>query len=254
MGLGDDLLTIGEALEVYQQTHNTVRVRVPRQSLKSPLFKNIPWIEPVTQGHADVDHGRRPYFDYQKSGRHRQKYLPYTPRAGVIALTFDERYRGAELADHEEAVFVEPHVKATFSGQNKRWPWEYWTELVRMLKADHMRVVQVSKPGEPTLEDVDHRIESPDIRAVLASLAMANPLVTTDGLFHHAAAALNVPAVVIWGGRTPPDVLGYKKHRNLYVDGPRSPCGARTPCAHCELCMKAITPEEVYREVLSAAQ
>ena len=63
----------------------------------------------------------------------------------------------------------------------------------------------------------------------------------------HAAAALKVPAVVIYGGFISPKVTGYPLHRNLFTGG--TPCGMRTNCKHCRDAMAAILPTTVYDEL-----
>jgi ADP-heptose:LPS heptosyltransferase len=146
-------------------------------------------------------------------------------------------------------VVVEPHVKGTFSGENKRWPWEYWQEVVTELRDQGKRVVQISAPGTDTLLDVDFRVSESQVRVALACLAWAQPLITTDGLLHHAAAAMGVPATVIWGSRTDPRILGYPDHVNLSAGPPY--CGMRTECEHCHKAMREIVPAAVLDGVLT---
>jgi ADP-heptose:LPS heptosyltransferase len=81
-------------------------------------------------------------------------------------------------------------------------------------------------------------------RQALAVLQGASLLVTTDGALHHAAAALGVPAVVIWGGFTSPKNLGYDSHTNLWTGA--HPCGIwKYECPHCRKALNAITPQQV---------
>ena len=61
-----------------------------------------------------------------------------------------------------------------------------------------------------------------------------------EGGFHHAAAALNKKAVVIFGGFIDPLVTGYDFHNNIYVDIDGSPCGSRVICKHCKDCIQKI--------------
>lgn len=60
---------------------------------------------------------------------------------------------------------------------------------------------------------------------------------------HHAAAALGIPAVVIFGGYVSPAQTGYAAQMNLFTGG--QPCGRRTECAHCADAMSDITPAMV---------
>jgi hypothetical protein len=51
--------------------------------------------------------------------------------------------------------------------------------------------------------------------------------------------------VVVFGGRTPPEITGYPIHVNLYRADRESPCGMVARCAHCRRCLDSITVEEV---------
>ena len=51
---------------------------------------------------------------------------------------------------------------------------------------------------------------------------------------HHAAAATDKNAVVIFGGHISPNITGYDIHTNIYVDINKSPCGEKNICTHCK--------------------
>jgi ADP-heptose:LPS heptosyltransferase len=70
-----------------------------------------------------------------------------------------------------------------------------------------------------------------------------------EGGMHHAAAATDLKAVVIFGGHISPDLTGYNFHKNLYVNDTQSPCGNKMPCDHCKKCLEKITPEMVIKEI-----
>ncbi len=70
---------------------------------------------------------------------------------------------------------------------------------------------------------------------------------------HHAAAATNKQAVVIFGGHISPQITGYNFHKNLYANIEGSPCGNKDLCKHCEKSMSFITTKMVrdsIREIL----
>jgi ADP-heptose:LPS heptosyltransferase len=75
-------------------------------------------------------------------------------------------------------------------------------------------------------------------------LARAKLYIGAEGGLHHAAAALGVPAVVLFGGFIPPLVTGYETHINL-TGGAQEACGSLKPCDHCRKAMDAISVEEV---------
>jgi ADP-heptose:LPS heptosyltransferase len=81
-----------------------------------------------------------------------------------------------------------------------------------------------------------------NFRHALSMMRRAKLIVTSEGGLHHGAAAMGVPAVVIFGGFIPPQVTGYDMHINL-AHG--EACGRYTPCQHCKEAMEAISFEQV---------
>jgi ADP-heptose:LPS heptosyltransferase len=75
-------------------------------------------------------------------------------------------------------------------------------------------------------------------------LANAKACVLPEGAMHHACAALNTPAVVIYGGYISPAVTGYDTQTSLFTGGDLG-CGMRHPCRHCDRAMASIKPETV---------
>ena len=166
-------------------------------------------------------------------------------------------FSAAELAAADRApkdfVVVEPNNKAKAS-PNKDWGWERWQALVYLLKAEGHRVAQMGAYGMKMLTGVAP-IYTGTFREACAVLAKAKAAVLPEGGLHHAAAAVGVSSVVIYGGYISPKQTGYLLHRNLFTGG--EPCGWRIPCKHCEKAMAAITPEQVVRdlsEVVNARQ
>ena len=83
-----------------------------------------------------------------------------------------------------------------------------------------------------------------DFREALLILSKAKLFVGTDGGLHHAAAALGIPAVVIWTGFSSPKHLGYDGHTNIH-DG-SDPCGTyHGVCSHCLLKANDISVKQV---------
>lgn len=153
------------------------------------------------------------------------------PRGSIVLsnelLAFGRGYPGH--------IIVEPNIKGTFSGRNKDWGWPRWQELVDSIDLPWAQFDY----GAPLLDSV-LPIKTPSFMHGVAVLSTSNGIVTTDGGLHHAAAALRKRAVVIWGGFSPPSVLGYDDHINLYVDAPDC-LGMRESNEACSLAMKQIT-------------
>lgn len=142
-------------------------------------------------------------------------------------------------------IILEPNTKDKFTGPNKCWPWGRWQELVKL----GYKFVQIGDKNARTLTGVK-RIVTNNFRDALSVLSGAGLLVTTDGALHHAAAALRVPAIVIWGGAASPVNLGYESQLNLWHGA--QPCGTHSKiCEHCRKALDAVTVDEVRHAIRS---
>jgi len=82
----------------------------------------------------------------------------------------------------------------------------------------------------------------------MAVLANAALYVRPEGGLHHAAAAMRVRAVVIFGGFIHPLTTGYPEHANIFK-GSRA-CGTiGRRCPHCADAMRRISVQEVMRSI-----
>lgn len=157
---------------------------------------------------------------------------------GEIYLTKEEIIEGDRFG--RDFVVIEPNVKPT--APNKQWPLERYHKVAQHLLKRGERVVQFIY-GQAVLADVE-RIHTGSFRKSLAILRNAKLFVGPEGGLHHAAAALGVPAVVIFGGFIHPRTTGYAGHINLFAGG--EPCGTiGRLCQHCLQAMQAITVEQV---------
>lgn len=221
------------------------------------VFRNNPNVaEPGQERAGDlvwIKHysGHRPYLAGIADGRRRWLF-----RHGTLdvpgELFLDEKE--IDIAKHrvpkQPFVVVEPNT-AAFKAQrsNKQWPHERYQEISAMLTRAGWSVVQVRYPppyGPGAKLDGAREIGTRTFREACAILARAALYVGPEGGMHHAAAALGVPAVVIFGGFIAPSVTGYSWHENLYVPGPESPCGRLDPCQHCQRAMLSISTQLVF--------
>lgn len=185
--------------------------------------------------------GMRPYIAAKQERRWVWKSWPIAP--GEIYLSEDER---SSAWPWTGCVVIEPHTKV--ADGNKSWQWERWQAVVDAMP--NVRFVQVGPFNTRALDGVEMATTS--FRQAAAILSVSKAFVGTEGALHHAAAALGIPAVVLWSEFISPDITGYAQHRNLRHAG--EPCGARVPCVGCKISMGLITVDEVVgnlTEVLS---
>lgn len=175
--------------------------------------------------------GHRPYI--AAKGPKAWAWRPWDIAPGELYFTQAERDFAAA---HAGRVLIEPHTKV--EGSNKAWPWERWQQLVDR-GGDF---VQVGAPGARALRGVTF-VETASFRLACAVLAQSRAFVGPEGGLHHAAAAVGVPAVVLFSEFIGVDITGYPMHRNLRHAG--AACGSRIPCVGCRSAMARITVDEV---------
>jgi ADP-heptose:LPS heptosyltransferase len=198
--------------------------------------------EPGTQYDEKlVNHGgARPYI----SGKSPQGWVwnPYVPEPAYITLTAMElEHRNAAAG----AVVVNPVVKYGAS-PNKQWPLPHWQRLIDLTPA--VRWVQLGDGTEPVLRGANITfVHTRNFRTACAVLLGARAAVLHEGALHHAAAALGVPAVVLFGGYISPRCTGYAGQLNLFQshNGHELGCGWRQLCGACQLIMSSIKPRDI---------
>jgi hypothetical protein len=164
----------------------------------------------------------------------------FSPQPGEIWLKDPELEYVDKLNLPDQFILVEPTVKDTYVHTINK-AWHKWDSLL----SHKLPWIQVGQAH--TAKDARF-IKTQTFRQALAILGRATLFVGTDGALHHAAAALNVPAVVLWSGFTSPKHLGYADHVNIH-DG-SDPCGYfGGVCSHCRKKADAIDVETVIEAV-----
>lgn len=236
MGWGDALMACGEAKLLHEKTGKKVKIGDGRTIYKEKeIFANNPFIC------RDVDEdgiwlknypGGRPYIKETKNGR--ILFNKYKPEPAQLFFTAKEIAWAKKHAPKHDFIVIEPNVKDTYKHTvNKAWP--YWNELI---KYDYpFYQLGLGK-------NITKQIRTDNFRQALLILSQAKLFIGTDGGLHHAAAALGIPAIVIWTGFTSPKHLGYDSHINIHDGG--EPCGTYSgTCPHCIKIAKSITVERV---------
>lgn len=247
MGWGDEIMVTGLARQLQEVNPLPVRVLDRRGKTRwhaiwegnpriaAPGFRGE--VQPITNGPE-----RRPYI--KEETLHRWVWREWTCPVGEIYLTAEERAFGNSFPGR---VILEPILKPE-ANPNKRWNWSNWDTLARLLRQRGYAVAQMAPPKTPLLTGVEW-IRTSSFRQAAAVLARSRMAILPEGGLHHAAAALRVPAVVLFGGYISPRQTGYSHQINLYHGG--EPCGMKVRCHHCVKAMNAIRPEHVLDHVLA---
>lgn len=247
MGFGDELMITGQARVMQQTDPRRVRVVYEKGLIWHDAWDQNPRIARINeQGDFQELIARQNYLRPYMESKTRERYVwrKYGPARGELYFTGHEREYGERHAGH---VIVEPHIKPGAS-PNKRWPWMHWNKLVWLLGRAGVRCVQLGR--DRPVEGVE-QIDTPTIRYAAAIMQNSRLAILPEGGLMHVAAAVSLPAVVIFGGFISPAVTGYPEMTNIFT-GTGLGCGSRVTCECCIAAMAAITPERVCEDVLQA--
>jgi hypothetical protein len=233
-------MAAAQARVLYEKTQKKVAiVGLPYTVRWHPIWEGLQYITKVSgEPYIRNGPGVRPYIEEKTPER--WKWIDWGgPPRGEIVFTKAERKLGSQYAGR---IVLEPTIKGNASPA-KDWGWVRWNKLAWMLKNKGYRVTQLGPISHPILEGAEH-ICTTDFRQAAAILAYANGAVLPEGGLHHAAAAVGLRSVVIFGGYISPKVTGYDLHENIFT-GEGLGCGSRLKCACCAAAMAGIKPESV---------
>lgn len=165
---------------------------------------------------------------------------------GEIYLTEGEKFAGERHG--AGFVVIEPNVPTwKASVANKDWGRQRYEAVATRLIEDGHKVIQFTfHKGGPVIRGV-RAVPTHSFRDAMAIMQHAAVYLGPEGGLHHAAAAVGIPGVVLFGGFIPPSVTGYETHTNLV--GSDRFCGTFMRCRHCADAMATISIDKVYRAV-----
>ena len=249
MGYGDNLMATGMA-----KGAKALGFRVAFGDGKKILWDHLS--EPVFRGNPNVavpgeesakDIHWTPFYRgnrlYNKEGAGRWIWnYEFRAQPGEMFLSAFEKK--AALHAGTGHIVIEPNVPTwKHGGQNKVWPVNRYVALAAKLQREGHRVIQFVRKNAPPVRPLES-VHMTSFRDACAALANAQLYIGLEGGMHHAAAALGIPAVVLFGGWIPPEVTGYRTHTNM--TGSANACGSWTKCEHCQDAMDRISVDEVY--------
>lgn len=251
MGWGDEIVAAGQAQRLFDEHgKRVVIVDSDRRPRWHAIWDGNPVIvrpDEYAAGDTTVrvlQNGPncRPYIHYPFTtdiGWSFNQAFRCADHVAVIYLTADEIARGESArAKYGPYVLIEPYTKHP----NFRWPLERWEQLVAA--CPDLTFVQHTHGDSPIVRGAFP--EPADFRQACGLVAEAEVYVRSESGLCHAAAAIGVPQVTLFGGCMDPDVMaGYLGQIVIADRGPGSPCGKWLPCDHCTACMERITVNQV---------
>jgi ADP-heptose:LPS heptosyltransferase/GT2 family glycosyltransferase len=202
----------------------------------------------IFEGNPNIDHICTNYWDGQRTYRIEESvygWMAANRWTGSLANAYCRmfglqeidnplpRLYGVEPAEGlGEYIVVTPNCNnklfdLSATSLNKHWWPDRWYELVEWVKNElGLKVYQLSGgDDELFIPNVDEIIK-PSLREAFSIIKGARCLVSIDTMAQHAAAALDTPAVVLFG-KTPVNIYGYQSDKiiNLSLDCPKNhPC------------------------------
>lgn len=250
MGIGDWIMASGQVKGHRARTGRKVAFGNGHKARWSEVFDNNPNVASPYEVAAGMPvdwvtnyPGRRPYLDMERLTPERWAFLDYTPEPGEFYFTPAEIRAATEHG--RGFVVIEPQTK---DKPNKQWRISRYVAVARKLRIGGIETVQVGPTGSPVLQGARF-IATERFREAAAILANASLYIGPEGGLHHAAAALGIPAVVIFGGFISPKTTGYAGHANLFIG--EEACGMRIPCEHCRQALDAIGERQVIKSALT---
>ncbi len=145
-------------------------------------------------------------------------------------------------------VAFEPDTNRTFFGDLRAWPIEFWQAALTQLgqRRPDLRLVQLGTGTGPTVAGAFDLRGRTSFRVAALVLAQARLFVGTESGLMHAAQAVGGRALILWGGLTLPEFIGYpQSQRTLCKYVACAPCGNNGWCDNGRICMRGISVEEV---------
>jgi hypothetical protein len=249
MGFGDDLLGSGMARGAKARGKRIAfgdGMRIIWGPWSKDIFRGNPNVaSPGDERAGDIEwlayyKGSRIYNRLDVKGQRWIWNFDFRAKPGEVFFSDEER-RLSEIAG-EGFVVIEPNIPRQKSvAANKDWGLAKYQAVADALMLRGFDVVQTGF-GRDRLQGV-RIVATPTFRHALAVLSRAALYIGPEGGLHHGAAAVSIPAVVVFGGFIPPQVTGYDGHVNL--TGGAGACGSLAPCGHCKKALDSITIDEV---------
>lgn len=146
-------------------------------------------------------------------------------------------------------IAIEPNSRGEWFSDLRVWPVDRWQQVVDRLRAafkESWRIVQVGEAGRPVLNGVVDMTGKTSFREAVLTLSEARLFLGLEGGLMHAANAVGVPSVIVWGGTTEPGFAAYpERHAVICRHVECAPCGLRRDCPHEKRCLTSIDVDSV---------
>lgn len=264
MGLGDDLLFLGEAEKLHKKTGKKIQMKYGYtgwNEWNGLMFNNVDFLtkdgttDSVSLNASDTSKKTDYHVDYYvKSvvGRaiKMQHYKPKNFKLRFSEEQIEEANKYIEKYNIPDTFCaINPDYKTKAFGKNKDWGFEKFQEITNRLVPD-IPVVRISPGAEnnysstPLQNAIDFSVTN--YMTSFAILSKAKFGISFMGFFVHVFGGFKIPCVTIHGGLSHENIMNYEGNINFSYDHPDTPCGRMSYCQHCSDGNKYITTDMVY--------
>ena len=187
--------------------------------------------------------------------------LDYQKDRYVFELREDDRKRAETFFKKNkptrDPTWIGLNTGAGSRFETKRWPRERFLQLIRLLTGEQKATVFLlgGEKEEKTNTWLQKKSRGKvyntgshnTLREFAGFLSFLDLVVSSDSLAMHLALALNKKVVVLFGSTVPQEIELYGLGRKIFAAVDCAPC-YKESCPDMK-CMKAITAEEVYKEI-----
>lgn len=263
-GLGDSLLFNSVLFELGKQNHRRYFIGTKHAEIyKGNQFAMVlPFSQAMNYKLGKIFSflgGRVEHVDYYHKGHPPKQHilelladrvgLRDAPRTPKIFLSEEEKTKRLLPESKKPWVAIQSTGLSIWT-DNKNWGVENFRSVARSLEKD-FSVVQLGAISDPSLGvNLEWQGRLP-IRDVFVVLRECKLFIGQEGFLMHAAAAVDLTSVIVYGGFLAPWQTGYELNANLYSNIECAPCWLETQCPYDKKCMRLITPEQVASEALT---
>ena len=159
-------------------------------------------------------------------------YFDQTEREHVLSLLFSASLNG-------QFIVIEPDTNCDWFGELRAWPISRWQVVCDTLRLAHpdIPIVQIGLGRLGIINGAIDLTKKTSFREAALIIEQAILFMGTEGGLMHAARSVEAKALILWGGITLPEFIGYPEHQVTlckYVD-----CA---PCGNAGWCDQSHTP------------
>ncbi|MCF7832872.1 MAG: glycosyltransferase family 9 protein [Candidatus Marinimicrobia bacterium] len=130
--------------------------------------------------------------------------------------------------------------------EGRRWPFEHWVELIKLLREDEYDPMWITPPGEIAPEGIN--AFSGNLLEMAELIVDSRLLIGCDSMSVHLSVALGVPALAIFGSQDPELTKPYGPNGNFII--PEIECKhRRSDWRLCKECMSSVQAENVFEYI-----